>query len=79
MRTHSTLANLAPSNQSGAARRMAERSVQIVAVARIGIRIRAGHMQHAGTTQHDQALGYSSSSGESSTGGSTERVSDGCP
>jgi len=36
-------------------------------------------MQHAGTTQHDQALGYSSSSGESSTGGSTERVSDGCP
>jgi hypothetical protein len=52
---------------------------QIVAITRIGLRIRGRHVQHLGTTESGETVGGSSSISELSSGGSsTEMISDGC-
>ena len=53
------------------------RKHQIAAVARIGVRIRTRHVEHAGTTERGKSVGGSSCGGELSPGGgSTEVISD---
>ncbi len=55
------------------------RQHQIVAVACIGVRIGARHVEHAGTTEGGETVGGSSCGGQLSPGGgSTEMISDGC-
>ena len=55
------------------------RQHQMVAVACIGVRIGARHVEHAGPTEGDETVGGSSGSGEFGPGGgSTEMISDRC-
>jgi hypothetical protein len=53
---------------------------QIIAIAHIGVRIRARHVQHTGTTESGETVGGSPGGSELSAGGdSTEMISNGCP
>jgi hypothetical protein len=55
------------------------RQHQMVAVACIGVRVGARHMEHPGTTQRGETVGGSSCGGQLSSGrGPTKMISDGC-